>query len=71
MAEIEHNPNVTLGEWRNKEIHPEYDWSNRICTYADLVDKTLPVSGDVLHELGGADNINNVCVINGRKTLTY
>ena len=43
----------------------------RICTYADLVDKTLAVSGDVLHELGGESNINNVYIINGRKTLTY
>jgi hypothetical protein len=69
VAVIEQNTNVTFGEWQS--FVNETSTMMRICTYADLVDKTLAVSGDVLHELGGESNINNVYIINGRKTLTY
>jgi hypothetical protein len=46
----ENNTNVTLGEWRNDA---NYGNANRICTYADLVDKTLALSTEVYHEMGG------------------
>ena len=68
MANNEHNPNVTLGEWRRDA---NYATANRICTYADLVDKTLAVSTEVYHEMGGDDNSTNVFIVNGRKSLTY
>jgi hypothetical protein len=36
-----------------------------------LVLKTLPYSSEVLHELNAENNIDDVYVYNGRKTLTY
>jgi hypothetical protein len=60
---------VTLGQWKTEMTGiPE---SSRICTYADLVRKTLPYSSEVLHELDAENNQDSVYVYNGRKTLTY
>ena len=75
------NINVTLGQWEQDIAAAAADASSvfdvsdytRITTYADLVKKTISLSSEIRHDLNIDDNdsIDNIFVVNGRKTLTY